>query len=140
MSKQKVIETAYGDNWELLQDWVDDNGWCLFKVIGHGVHEGFEYDEVGLSRSDVETKDNNGSGFYLWRPKTLSNLEFNNGWTEIKSIEDIPNEDYVYWVMRKDVKVPLYRKVEAFTIKEKHYWLTKFSHYQRISKPSPPVY
>lgn len=127
MNKQKVIETAYGENWEKVKEFVDENGWIYFDKLS-------PWDTGVIS---WEFKEGNAN---LWRPVTLSNLEYNNGWTEIKSIEDIPTEEYVYWVMRKDVKVPLYRKVEVFTIKEKHYWLKTFSHYQRISKPSPPIY
>jgi len=63
-----------------------------------------------------------------------------NKWIKIESEGDLPKEDYVYWVMRKILNVPLYRQVELWSDEEKEYWMKNFSHYQKIKKPKPPIY
>ncbi len=127
--KQQIIINAYGQSWELVKPYVDENGWIKYIDLSP-LAIGFDF-----RYHNLEFKENND-----WRPKVLSNLLYNNGWTEIKSIEDLPNEDYVYWVMRKDLKLPMYRKVNDFTEEEKAYWLKTFSHFQKILSPLSPIF
>lgn len=67
-------------------------------------------------------------------------IENNNGWVKIESEDDLPKEDYVYWVMRKNLNEPLYRQVVIWTDEEKKYWIQTMSHYQKITKPKSPIY
>lgn len=31
-AKQKAIELAYGEYWEKVKDFVDENGWCYLNI------------------------------------------------------------------------------------------------------------
>lgn len=78
MEKQKLLENAYGEYSDIALELCDENGWI----------KNFEY--YSYFPQNRETKR---IGSYLHsRPKSLSGIENNNGWTRIKSIEDLPKE------------------------------------------------
>lgn len=80
--KQEAIRLAYGDYWEKCKNYIDKNGWC-------NVRRKVNFQEI-TDKLGWETKIGNQ---YVWRPKSLSGIEDNNGWTSILSEEDLPKDE-----------------------------------------------
>lgn len=128
MTKQEKIKEAYNNS--IILEVVDENGWNRKRIFNQGEidNEKFDYEAVG-------------HGIYISRPKSLKGIENNNGWIKIESEDDLPKNEYVFWVIRKDgLGGEMYRKVDYFTDDEKKYWIEKITHYQPIIKPLPPIY
>jgi hypothetical protein len=92
-TKEELIKESYGEYWELVKSFVDENGWlyecniivklrdnlitfCDFTLL--------KYSEVG-----------NFPMFY-YRPKSLQGIEDNNGW--IYSNEKLPSKFGFYHI------------------------------------------
>ena len=78
MKKQEKIREAYGEHWETVKYYVDENGWCnaFFGIAGL-----FQHDVIFKKGLIVK-----------WRPKTLARIEDNNGWIKIESEDDLPKD------------------------------------------------
>jgi hypothetical protein len=125
-NKQKAIQEAYGEHWETVKDYVDENGWCAY-------HFG-EHTEYGIEPFlDFETKD-----YKFWRPKSLKGIETNNGWIKIESEADLPKDKTTQYSVCKDKKV-FQSTINCGTVKH-WYNIGKITHYQPIIKPKPPIY
>ncbi len=72
--------------------------------------------------------------------KEIVNKETEYSWIEIKDKNDLPKESYVFWVLRRGFKYPMYKYVEVFTEEENEYWIETYTHYQLISKPFNPFF
>lgn len=140
-TKENVIKEAYGEYWESVKDFVNENGW-------------FEYDFYSQNKSkkykkafdfvceNIETECN--SNVTVIRPKSLQGIENNNGWIKIQSEEDLPKdeENLDYWVMEDE------QIVHAKFMHESKKWYCDIdlnlrllpSHYQPMVKPKPPIY
>jgi hypothetical protein len=72
MTKQEKIQEAYGENWELVKDYVDKNGWiktwAVVSVLGVVPKDSFE---VKIKGKKIKHQDN------LHRPKSLQGIETN---------------------------------------------------------------
>lgn len=81
-AKQEAIKKAYGEHWDIVNSFVDKNGW-MFTI-------------------DFPTKNNNiklefHSNGYSLRPKSLANIEDNNGWIRIEPDgSNLPSESGHY--------------------------------------------
>lgn len=119
--KQKAIEAAYGEYWEINKENIDENGWIncfLFpELAGNGVQEDSE------------------CGFFV-RPKSLQGLETNNGWIRIESESDLPKEECQCFIIVKGEVFFDYYNGNDFDLYVKSY----VTHYQPITKPKPPIY
>lgn len=121
-NKQKAIEKAYGEHWESVKDYVDENGWIK---------------DTNRDRfSDLEFHKTK----YLMRPLSLQGIETNNGWIKIES-EDIYDDWFTAWVFSEGII--LY----ATWNPNQEYWLgtdmcliENVTHYQPIVKPQNPIY
>jgi hypothetical protein len=123
MTKQEKIKEAYGEHFEAVKDYVDENGYCYayFNLAGSFKHDVF-FDSGLIAK---------------WRPKPLAGLEHNNGWIEIESDKDLPKEEGLYFVMRRDkTKV----EVIKFFFELSKEFKKIATHYQPIIKPKPPIY
>ncbi len=129
-SKQKAIELAYGEHWEVVKEFVDNNG--KFK------HDDFD--------CMADEKKNNWEyvGNQMWRPKSLQGIETNNGWIKIESEADLPKDVIACWVKTKEyiVNTPVLYDVynKKFTDGKVEQIYTFFTHYQPIQEPQPPIY
>lgn len=90
--KRKAIQNAYGDAWEKVKEFVDGKGWihnCPWDIesVLFPQSNGFE---VG----DVDKMHLVNS--FSWRPRCLSGLESNNGWTRIEEKMPPSSEDRFY--------------------------------------------
>ena len=128
MTKKEAIEKAYGEHWEAVKDYVDENGW--FNRNNFKGRLIFNY-------HDLETEGN------YYRPKSLQGLETNRGWIKIEDTEQIIPEDpdKLYFVgtmfesgFEQRGGVLSHSGLLSVLEYEKH------THYQPIQKPQPPIY
>lgn len=125
------IKEAYGEYWDEVKTSIDENGWCKLNVsqkepINNFAHHG-------------KTEWMPIDGKVCWRPKSLQGIEDNNGWTKINSEDDLHLVIDTYWV------IDSFGCVELFNYCGKNdssyiLWKTRFTHYQKIIKPKPPLY
>ena len=129
-AKQEAIKKAYGEYWELVKDYVDENGWIFWS----------DKNPIGIYNNRyLEYKDENPN---YWRPESLQGIENNNGWIKIESEADLPNdEDAIYWALKNskavciELKTPINLK-ELFS----DFLKDKITHYQLIEQPKPPIF
>lgn len=126
-NKQKAIEKAYGEHWEAVKDYVDENGFVDSIHFPHG-------------RLVADFGDNNGelACDFLVRPKSLQGIETNNGWIKIESEADLPKDDSVNYDMynkngRAISDLPLKTIIQLF---EKGI----ITHYAIHVQRKPPIY
>jgi len=125
MTKQEKIKEAYGEHWEQVKEFVDENGWIYLESLSNIIYsEPVEFDDKGN----------------YWRPKTLQGIETNLGWIKIESEADLPELETFAWVIdsrrNDDFKQILIPRRESRT----KYWTTYATHYQPIIKPQSPIY
>lgn len=132
MTKQEKIQEAYGEYWDLVKDFIDENGFChkRRKIM---------FAEIEKSIEIVKDHPNN---LYPFRPKSLQGIEDNNGWIKIENNEVILNDRE--WYFTEEMNVGSKISVLQYCLKSKGFlfmgskqWIT---HYQPIQKPKPPIY
>ncbi len=93
MTKQEAIQKAYGEHWEKLKGYIDENGWvedlqactCLFLDFFDGrISSRIFYIDCDIN--DIDTQE-------FFRPKSLQGIENNNGW-----INGIPKQNGYYFI------------------------------------------
>ena len=89
MTKHESIEQAYGSHWEDVKEFVDSEGWVNFKHLKQNLEIAFD------AYAD------------LVRPSSLHRLEYNNGWTKIESVDDLPKETMACYFILKSNKAML---------------------------------
>ena len=124
-AKQEAIKKAYGEYWENVKDYVDENGWIYFVRSN-----GFRLD----GKIPQEVDSYNGK----FRPKSLQGIENNNGWIKIESKDDLPKEEGNYFIVRSNNEVGT-----SYFIPNNDFsaidW-RNITHYQPIEKPKLPIY
>lgn len=134
-AKETAIKNAYesaGVDWEQVKKSIGGNGWVIIHKYDENAFEWkpyFKDDEVETDYDDV----------CLWRPKSLSGIETNNGWIAIESENDLPPDGH-YWTINKNGEINASPKLVDETCNDNQYWLSTFTHYQPILKPKPPIY
>lgn len=86
-AKILAIKKAYGEHFKKLKPYINlEFGWVntsepnvFWKDITH--------DNFGFKDEEVELLSE------YWRPKTLTGIHNNNGWTRIESEEDLPKDE-----------------------------------------------
>lgn len=100
--KEQKIKEAYGEHYEEVSKFIDDMGWCVRidysgvgEIINHrnlndmGFVIGDERIDCGYFSEEFKLK---------WRPKSLKELENNNGWVKIENESDLPKSNSEYKV------------------------------------------
>ena len=130
MTKQEAIKEAYGEYWEQVKVFVDENGWVFFSDDENILRLNFQQkDNISTEKTDVES--------WKWRPKSLQGIENNNGWIKIESEKDLPEGLGVHFVANlRDVRV---HPATSYQVKEL-YKVNFATHYQPIEKRKPPIY
>lgn len=123
-AKKEAIKKAYGEYWELVKDYVDENGWIDFL------------EDIRRIRYFFHDSDNIEVSISMWRPKSLKGIENNNGWRRIESEADLPKENTWCFVISKISGITH----GNFLIKNKDFWLIDATHYQPIEQPKPPIF
>ena len=127
-AKQEAIKNVYGECWEKVKGYVDENGW-----IDNSIPK-FTFGQ--LKNLDLEYKND-----VFFRPKSLQGIENNNGWIKIESEKDLPKESGLYF--GKDYEFGTDMTFFDFETKEwedSSGYLLNITHYQPIEKPKPPIY
>ena len=123
-AKQEAIKKAYGECWEKVKDYVDNDGY-----IDNSIPK-FTFGQV--KNLDLEYKND-----VLFRPKSLQGIENNNGWVKFESEADLPKNKNV-WICTNNNRVLISSKaVLNWVLKNPD---NKITHYQPIEKPKPPIY
>lgn len=129
MTKEEKIQEAYGEHWEKLKDYVDENGWLIYSK---------SRPITLVSYFDVNEIEFDG---FCSRLKSLQGIENNNGWVEFNKDSDIFLDWFTAWVYSEDMI--LY----ATWNPNQEYWLgtdldlvKNVTHYQPINKPLKPLY
>ena len=127
-AKQEAIKNAYGEYWEKVKDYVDNNGY-----IDNSIPK-FTFGQV--KNLDLEYKND-----VLFRPKSLQGIENNNGWIKIESEKDLPKVSGLYF--GKDYEFGtdmMYFDFETKKWEDSNGYLQNVTHYQPIKKSKPPIY
>ena len=124
-AKQEAIKKAYGEYWENVKDYVDNDGW-----IDNSIPK-FTFGQ--LKNLDLEYKND-----VFFRPKSLQGIENNKGWIRIESKDDLPKEEGNYFIVRNnnEVGTSYFIPNNDFSVID---W-RDITHYQPIEKPKLPIY
>ena len=150
-AKQEAIKKAYGEYWEQVKDYVDENGWIFHEKGFYQNYKKFVSPfEIGFSKDDDDNIELHSDSFkktanFYWRPKSLNGIENNNGWVRVNNEADLPKFTIQYWVIIKDSLIKAYyRGSDRWLVDGNDYPKTTdihgITHYQPITKPKPPIY
>jgi len=118
MNKQEKIQESYGEHWDIIKDFISENGWYDRKYSNFNPElDGFDISILGQ----------------LIRPKSLKGIETNNGWIEYKE-NGIGYLDIVYTDAGNIYPYSVY--VAYSSIND----IQKITHHQKIEMPNPPIY
>lgn len=131
MTKQEVI----------IKEWYDlgintpygicnNTGW-LFSYDVNGIVA-----EFSSIREKIEFTYED-SNITKWRPKSLSGIEDNNGWTKIESIDDLPEKGLCNLVVRETGEIVRAEISKEFLGKSQCIY---YSHYKKIEIINGPLY
>jgi len=134
-TKQEVIKQAYGEYWEQVKYYVDDNGWVDTKYLS--------LDETNINYQ--QSKDRlNFKVRFCHRPSSLKRIENNAGWHKIESESDLPKDYCSCWCIVDEVVIntplnfnPITKQFHDNAVFQEYKW---FSHYQIITKPLNHLY
>ena len=136
MTKEEKIK----ESWGITSDKINEKGWLYFGYACNGWDDVEDWLEDNNLNSDESYYDmtydecDNGDLIYVQiRPKSLQGIENNNGWIKIESEEQrFPDEDL--WICNfNGNKQPFIHDAYDF-IPE------RYTHYQPIEKPKPPLF
>ena len=128
-AKQEAIKKAYGEYWEAVKDFVDENGWIDFlEDIQRIMYFFHDSDNIEVFKS-------------TWRPKSLQGIENNNGWIKIESEEVLPKNDmYVHIIFNKKVNIAFLCNGELYNPNKVKYYRKGVTHYKPIEESTLPIY
>ncbi len=124
--KEQKIKEAYGEYWDIVKDYTDENGWCDFT---------FTKDTNILIPIEMDFK------FPKGRPINLKGIANNNGWIKVESEADLPKETIFVECISKafDFKDKRSQCTHHFMLGDEEYMIRNFSHY-RTMPFNPPIY
>lgn len=130
MTKQEIIQKAYGKTFDGLKDYINENGFvdCV-KNRKISLIPFFDVSEIEF----------NG---HLSRPKSLQGIETNNGWIKIESEADLPKEINIHYHGIKEGEYIAFTLKDPINIKAlfRDFTNDKITHYKPIRKPELPIY
>lgn len=132
MTKKEVIKKAYGNSYETVKDYINENGFINWtknrKINLIAYFEVSELEFIGKRQ----------------RPKILRGIENNNGWVKIYCENDMPQFDCDCFIIDKikGVVTGQWKQApnEIEDKKARAFWLDKATHYKIIDKPNLPLY
>lgn len=134
MKKQDLIKQAYGEHFEEVKDWIDENGFLDSNY--------FTSKEDAILYHILSSKEpfEHYTEREVCRPISLKGIENNFGWIELITPADLPTNfgtinwfvgretDSVVLVLKKDIAFYNASKIISF-----------FSHYLPIETPKSPL-
>lgn len=135
MTKEETIKEAYGEYYESLAPYMNENGWCYDGCfLGQFPNNEIEFENI---HHPITSSWNRS-----WRHVSLKGIENNNGWIKIESEDDLPKEtmctQYHVFKFSNQYKniIKSFSKIEVKEMWEQE----EITHYQPIQKPNPPIY
>lgn len=127
--KQEAVRLAWGLLFEKHKEDINEDGYLRF---------GFRFLE--LSQNEL-FEEKQWLGYFFYRPKSLTGLENNRGWTSILSEDDLPKENVECFIVISDrVYLGCFSKRGCFLSEGEEIENRFVSHYQPIQKPNPPIF
>lgn len=123
-AKQEVIRNAYGEHYEYLEPFINDNGEVCKAMCPDKYQNIF---------GNVFWDNLNGS----WWPKSITGIRNNNGWVKIESEEDLPKEDGEYRCLTNKRNISEFSFFKGATEK---WWMDRISHYKPLEQELLPIY
>lgn len=133
--KEKAIKAAYGDMWIYMSSFpqarniaLENEGWVFITQLPS---------TIDRTLFDFQHGDS------ICRPKSLSGIENNRGWTRIESEEDLPKISGEYWATTVYGRI---RRLYFSKWEDEWQEITNnsishtVSHWQNIEEPKPKVY
>lgn len=134
--KEQAIKAAYGEYWiglsnEQQKYALENEGWI--KVTPS------QYQMDMFSRLKLNKNK------HSVRPKSITGIENNRGWTRIESEEDLPKDDYfgdLFEVGFLDESGFFHHDRKRCSFKSLKWMYEKklITHYQLVEKPKPPIF
>ena len=121
MTKQETIAKAYGEHWETVKDFVDENG--LIRYDNYKYFKLFLFDRMVAYDSKC----------VFWIPKSLKGIENNRGWNILKGMKNEIHHDGDIWILNKRGNIELWLESQFLPIGYATHW-------KPIVKPEPPIY
>lgn len=121
MTKQEKIQEVYGEYWEQVEKYIDENGWVE------------SCDFLPCNSNLICDEEKRNSEYFFSRPKSLSGIENNNGWNKISEVGYPTDETVNYHVLHIDFQevqeIALMQEVDK-----------RFTHWKIIPNPINPIY
>ncbi|WP_312306579.1 hypothetical protein [Chryseobacterium sp.] len=134
MTKEDKIKEAYGDYWDVLRKYIDEDGRIHYNDIRFVANGAIK--ELDMIEPELFLK--------LIYPKQLEGIRNNNGWTKIESEEDLPvSGEY------RVISLQYSKSINAKYARSSNTWLPigtddrrfiEVTHYKRIIEDKPPIY
>lgn len=130
MTKEEKIKEAYGDNWELVKDKVNKDGWIKDREF---IFSDFVKGTVW------QTTDHDDEWYDTRRPMQLKGIEDNNGWVKIESQLQLMELKFNVYYKLYDNKAKLewIAKKPNTGIFPNHQYIT---HFKKVLEDNPPIY
>lgn len=143
MTKQEAIQKAYGELWEKVKDYVDENGWisrssCMYLKI-----------EIGK----YEAKEIQNFKFYIMpgpysvmciRPIELKGLEKNNYWISVTENDLLPKPGTNVFIVKDgeiSKRVWTVDQLDRLVFGNETILKTQITHYKILEFPTlKPIY
>ena len=129
-NKQKAIRGAYGKYWEELKHFINDKGWFDKNSFWNNTFSFGVYENIDLLF--VHKED-----FMI--PKSIENIENNNGWISILSESDLPTEDCDCHIEFEDGAISIDRYFVFGKNFTSNHWRFIVA-YRLIEKPNKRIY
>ena len=129
-AKQEAIKKAYGEHWERLNNFINEDGVFIGDTDMISDELFNEWAFIGSSKDINSEKLISGS-----RPKSLKGIENNNGWMRIDDFVKYTNEKF--WLFNSHLN-DLY---QGQLFDDDMFPINRYAtHYQPIKKPKFPIY
>lgn len=129
--KLQAIKAAYEDvGLPFVENVIFDNGWLKIKPTQYSS----KYKDCDLLKLTTYV--------HSIRPKSLSGIENNRGWTRIESEEDIPDNNELYNSGLLDSEGVFHQEEKRHAPKTLK-WLFQrklISHYRKVDPVPPPIF
>jgi len=129
MTKQEKIKEAYGECFEEMKPWINTDGWFDKNAFYNKVFS-FNYEKIDILFSHCQD---------LMIPKSIREIENNNGWIKIESEGDLPKGRGTFWTFIEGKEVVM-NTFNTFDDMEFTFDNGKVTHYQSLIKPNEPLY
>lgn len=131
MTKEEKIKEAYGEYFELLKEFIHENGEIALSNVDYELWEIIEeLDFVSLK-----------NGFSVL--KSLQGIENNNGWIKIETQADLPKEytECYFELKNKDIQIGAYVDHKNIFIGiDEQYFPSEIKAYLPIQNPPKRIY